>query len=141
MVRSVALIAFAIFVVLQLPDAGAAQRAAPPVDFGPDDPVKKDPQHYKVEFENEHVRVVRVRYGPREPGMLHEHRCGRVNVHLTALHQTLRRPNGETAEPRVAGGTATWSTPDRHADENLENTPIEVVYVDVKGACPSIPGR
>jgi len=29
------------------------------------DPVKLDSKHYKVELENERVRVVRIRYGAR----------------------------------------------------------------------------
>ena len=28
-----------------------------------EDPVKVDPRHYKVEFENERVRVLRIKYG------------------------------------------------------------------------------
>src|SRR5206468_10335860 len=31
------------------------------------------PEHYKLELENEYVRVVRVHYGPRERSKLHEH--------------------------------------------------------------------
>jgi hypothetical protein len=30
------------------------------------DPRKVDPERYKVEFENDRVRVLRVKYGPRE---------------------------------------------------------------------------
>jgi hypothetical protein len=67
--------------------------------------------------------------------MLHEHRCGRVTVYLTPLHQNLRRPNGEIVESRAKAGDARWGTPDRHEDENLADTPIELVYVDVKSAC------
>src|SRR5437588_5303128 len=32
----------------------------------PFDPVRVDPKHYKVEFENDQVRVLRARYGPDE---------------------------------------------------------------------------
>ncbi len=38
------------------------------------DPVKVDPRHYRVEFENEQVRVLRVVYGPGEKSPMHEHR-------------------------------------------------------------------
>ena len=105
------------------------------VDFGPLDPVALDTRHYTVELENEHVRVVRVRYSARERGILHEHRCGRVTVFLTPLHQGLRRPNGEAIESRANAGDARWGTADRHSDENLADAPIELVYVDVKSAC------
>jgi hypothetical protein len=37
------------------------------------DPVKVDPKHYKVEFENDQVRVLRVHLGPKESIPLHEH--------------------------------------------------------------------
>jgi hypothetical protein len=30
------------------------------------DPVKVDPGHYSVDFENDRVRVLRIRYGPGE---------------------------------------------------------------------------
>ena len=36
------------------------------------DPVKVDPRHYKVEFENDQVRVLRVRIGAKESAPMHE---------------------------------------------------------------------
>jgi hypothetical protein len=38
-----------------------------------EDPVKVDPRHYKVEFENERVRVLRIKYGPGEKSVMHSH--------------------------------------------------------------------
>ena len=35
------------------------------------DPVKADSKHYTVEFENDKVRVVRIRYGTREKSVMH----------------------------------------------------------------------
>lgn len=125
--KRIALVAFSLVMLVQ----------SSAVDFGKDDPVPKDPQHYKVELENEHVRVVRVRYGPREKGVLHEHRCGRVNVFLTPLHQTLLNADGTRTESRANPGEARWSAPARHSDENMAAAPIELVYIDVKSACPS----
>jgi hypothetical protein len=37
------------------------------------DPLKVAPQAYKLEFENEWVKVVRVHYGPREKIPAHDH--------------------------------------------------------------------
>jgi hypothetical protein len=37
------------------------------------DPVKVDPQHYKVIFENEQVRVLHIHYGPHEKSVMHSH--------------------------------------------------------------------
>jgi hypothetical protein len=48
------------------------------------DPVKVDPQHYKVEAENKQVRVLRVIYGPGEKSVMHGHPAC-VGVFLTVL--------------------------------------------------------
>ena len=37
------------------------------------DAVKVDSKHYKVEFENDQVRVLRITYGPGEKSVMHEH--------------------------------------------------------------------
>ncbi|MGA8149381.1 MAG: hypothetical protein WB952_00270, partial [Terriglobales bacterium] len=50
-----------------------------------DDPVKVDPKHYKVEFENDRVRVVRIKYKPGEKSVMHSHPES-VAVFLTDAH-------------------------------------------------------
>jgi len=61
---------------------------------------------------------------------------GDVTVYLSPLHQSLTRAaTGEKTESRATAGEARWSTPDRHTDLNLDDAPIELVYVDVKSAC------
>jgi hypothetical protein len=37
------------------------------------DAVKVDPKHYKVESENDQVRILRVPYGPHEKSVMHSH--------------------------------------------------------------------
>jgi quercetin dioxygenase-like cupin family protein len=39
-----------------------------------DDPVRVDSKHYKVEFENDRVRVVRISYAPGERSVMHSTR-------------------------------------------------------------------
>ena len=46
---------------------------AQPTGGGKTDPVKVDPKHYKVEFENESVRVLRISYAPGEKSVMHYH--------------------------------------------------------------------
>ena len=43
-----------------------------PVPAG-QDPAIVDSRHYKVEFENEKVRVLRIKYGPGEKSVMHGH--------------------------------------------------------------------
>ncbi len=83
------------------------------------DPVKVDSQHYKVEFENEHVRVLRIRFGPREKGPTHEHILNRVVLYLN--DQT----NAKADDVRMAGAAT-------HAEENASDRPAERIAVELK---------
>jgi hypothetical protein len=46
------------------------------------DPVKLDASHYKVELENDRVRVVRIKYAGKEKSVMHQHPPG-VGIFLT----------------------------------------------------------
>ena len=55
----------------------------PPVTITDLDPLKVDPKHYQLELENDHVRVVRVRFGPLENGVVHQHVRNYLVVYMT----------------------------------------------------------
>ncbi len=61
------------------------------------DPVAVDPEHYKVDFENEFVRVLRVSFGPGEKGARHEHILNRVVVYMND------QPNAKADDVRISG--------------------------------------
>ncbi len=83
------------------------------------DPVAVDGKHYKVVFENEHVRVLRVRYEPREKGATHEHLLNRVVLYLN--DQT----NAKADDVRMAGAAV-------HAEENASDRPADRIAVELK---------
>jgi hypothetical protein len=83
------------------------------------DPVKTDPKHYKVELENEHVRVLRIHFGPHEKGETHEHILNRVVLNLN--DQT----SGKADDVRVAGAAT-------HAEENTSDQPADRIAVELK---------
>ena len=60
------------------------------------DPVKVDAKHYKVEFENEQVRVLRITYGPGEKSVMHEHPDA-VAAFLTDSKCKFHLPDGTNA--------------------------------------------
>jgi hypothetical protein len=95
------------------------------------DPVKVDPTHYKVEFENRRVRVLRIRYGPREHSVVHWHPAS-VGVHLTAVHAQFTLPGGKTAELRVGAGEVRSYPAGEHLPENLSDQPFELVFIEGK---------
>jgi hypothetical protein len=95
------------------------------------DPVKLDPNHYKVEFENDRVRVLRVNYGPRERSVIHSHPDG-IGLFLTSQHFRFAFTNGRSTENHFTAGEVKWLPEGTHLPENLGDQPIELVLVELK---------
>jgi quercetin dioxygenase-like cupin family protein len=100
-----------------------------------------DPMHYHVEFENDYVRVLRVSIGPHEKLALHTHPpTGAVLVHLTDQHLRLTLANGTVRESRYAAGQIHWTDAGpAHQDENLSDTPLRFIRVELKHAVAGVP--
>jgi quercetin dioxygenase-like cupin family protein len=96
------------------------------------DPTKVEPKHYRLDFENEHVQVVSVHYGPHEKSGLHDHPGG-VAVILTEAHLRFTDENGKVREVFSKPGEARWYPPFKHRVENLGDTAYDAVYVGIKG--------
>ena len=95
------------------------------------DPVKVDPNHYKVEIENAQVRVLRVKVGPGEKSAMHRH------PNAVAIFQTNGRvkftfPNGKTEERDIVAGTTLWTPAITHSPENIGSAEFEVILVELK---------
>jgi quercetin dioxygenase-like cupin family protein len=99
---------------------------------GPLDPVKVDPKHYKVEFENDQVRVLRVKIGPHESTPLHAHSANRVVSYLTAQDIRVTSQDGKVENAKREAGGVTWSGKATHKEENLSDKPFEVVVAEIK---------
>lgn len=95
------------------------------------DPTKVEPKHYKLNFENEHVQVLSVYYGPHEKSAMHDHPGG-VVVSLTAAHLRFTDENGKVREVYSKPGESRWYPPFKHKVENLGDTTYEAVYVGIK---------
>ena len=96
------------------------------------DPVKVDSKHYSVELENEHVRVLKIHYGPHEKSVMHEH-PGAVAVFLSDGDVRFSFPDGKTQESHPKAGTAQFTPAGKHLPENLSDKPLEVMLVELKG--------
>jgi hypothetical protein len=83
------------------------------------DPAAVDARHYKIELENEQVRVLRVHYGPREKGETHEHLLNRVVLYLND------QPGAKADDVRMAGAAT-------HAEENTSGQPADRIAVELK---------
>ena len=91
-----------------------------------------DPKHYTVELENASVRVVRIKYGPREHSVMHEHLRDGVLVYLTDHRVKFTYPDGKSEEISAKAGQTAWSTAGTHLPENLESKPLELLYIEIK---------
>jgi hypothetical protein len=83
------------------------------------DPAVVDSKHYKVEFENERVRVLRVHYEPHDKGESHEHILNRVVLYLND------QPGAKADDVRAAGAAI-------HVEENASDRPADRIAVELK---------
>jgi quercetin dioxygenase-like cupin family protein len=103
----------------QIVEIELKNKPQPPVEMPAIDPLKADPKHYSLEFENAQVRVLRVRFGPHERGVLHEHKLNHIVVYLTD------QAKGKKGEVRL-------DEPMTHTEENPLDHPVERIAIDLK---------
>ena len=95
------------------------------------DPVKVDPKHYKVELENENVRVLRISYAPGEKSVMHNH-PNSVAVYLTDGMTRMTTPDGKSQDMPAKAGGAEWAPAGSHLPQNTGNKPFQVILVELK---------
>lgn len=96
------------------------------------DPVKLLPANYKVLMDNPQVRVLRVNIGARQKVPLHEHALDRVIVNMTDQRVRVTEEDGKATEFVGAAGEIRFAGAGRHREENLANSSLEVVVVELK---------
>ena len=94
-------------------------RAANPAPVSKLDPTVVDPKHYKIDFENDQVRVLRVHYGARETGAEHEHILNRVVVYLND------QPGARADDVRMSGAAT-------HTEQNASDQPADRLAIEIK---------
>lgn len=95
------------------------------------DPVKEDPSHYKVEMENDEVRVLRINYGPGEKSVMHEHPKG-VVVFLTDSKVDFTLPGDKNMSMQGKEGEVIWTDGDKHMPKNSNNKALEAIQIEFK---------
>ncbi|HKQ05688.1 MAG TPA: hypothetical protein VJ464_11185 [Blastocatellia bacterium] len=105
----------------------------------PQDPLKTLPNAYKLEFENEYVRVVRVHYAPHEKLPAHEHTLTAsayvylndggpvVFNHIDKDYGAVTRPATKAGSFRVYRGIQ-----EHHEVENQSDLPSDFLRVEFK---------
>jgi quercetin dioxygenase-like cupin family protein len=104
---------------------------AQPAAAGKADPVKVDAKHYKVQFENDSVRVLHISYGPGEKSVMHSHPNG-VAVYLTDGMVSMTTPDGKSQDMPGKAGDAVWTPAGNHLPQNVGAKAFQVVLVELK---------
>lgn len=96
-----------------------------------DDPVITNPDHYRVAFENDRVRVLEYLDQPGHRTTPHDHPDS-VMVTLSGFRRRLHAGDGKTRDVEISAGTAGWLPAQRHAGENIGDTETHVIFVELK---------
>lgn len=97
-----------------------------------EDIVAADPGRYSVEFENDQIRVLRIRYGPGEESVPHGHPAG-CGVVIKGGTFGFRLPSGEVVTGNARPGTVNCTDAEVHTPINVGDTEAEFVFFDLKG--------
>jgi quercetin dioxygenase-like cupin family protein len=116
--------------IILLVAVGSALMSAPAL-MRAQDPVKVDPKHYKVEFENHAVRILRINYGPGEKSVMHMHPES-VAIFLTDQKATFTTPDGKSTEVDAKAGEVKNLPAGAHLPQNIADKPMEIILVELK---------
>lgn len=94
------------------------------------DPTVSNPDHYKVIFENERVRVLEYNDVPGDRTTPHQHPDS-VMYTLSSFRRRLVSGDDQR-EVELAAGTVGWLPAQEHHGENIGATPTRVLFVELK---------
>lgn len=94
------------------------------------DPVETNPDHYKVIFENDRVRVLEYADEPGDITELHGHPDS-VMYTLSSFRRRLHSASSYT-DVELTAGDVGWLPAQAHLGENIGDTPTHVIFVELK---------
>ena len=97
------------------------------------DPLKIDAQHYRLDFENEHVRAIRLTLKADEAVPMHDD-VDALAVCIQECHLRFTTPDGHIQDVHMESGETRWLYGDRHFARHLNTNPMEMVFIEVKSA-------
>ena len=95
------------------------------------DATKVDAKHYKVEFQNSRVRIVRVHYGPHEKSVMHRHPDA-IAIFQNDGKVKFTYPGGKTEEREMKAGQTLFTPAVTHLPENLTDSDMDVILIELK---------
>jgi beta-alanine degradation protein BauB len=128
------LFAFAVVALLgtSLPvrSADSTTKAAPMLKA--DDPLKAAPGMYKLDFENDQVRVMEVTFKPGEKIAKHTHPSAHFVYVLEPGQLTISKPDGSSSVADLKKGQVMWMPAETHWAQNTGTTQVKLIVNEVK---------
>ena len=123
-------------VLLAYGQKGDRPEIIPPEVLKGKDAVEADPKHYKVDFENDRMRVLRLTLKADEVAPVHDGRDA-LFVCLAAgsdkaCHIRLTRPGGHSQDIHMQAGESRWIYADTRSERNIGPQPLEVLVIETK---------
>jgi quercetin dioxygenase-like cupin family protein len=94
------------------------------------DPVASNPEHYRVVFENDRVRVLEYTDQPGDQTTPHAHPDS-VMYTLSSFRRRLVSGDNQR-DVALEAGTTGWLPAQEHHGENIGDTPTHVIFVELK---------
>jgi beta-alanine degradation protein BauB len=101
------------------------------------DPARTDPEHYRVVFENDRVRVLEYTDRPGDRTTPHDHPDSIMHT-LSSFRRRLFTGD-QQRDVEIAAGFTGWLPAQRHAGENIGGTDTHVLFVELKERQPAVP--
>jgi hypothetical protein len=103
------------------------------------DPCITNPDHYKVVFENDRVRVLEYKDKPGDRTTPHEHPDS-VMYTRSSFQRRLYSGANEPRDVEMQEGFTGWLPAQQHAGHNIGDTDTHVIFVELKGGGTGMTG-
>jgi len=94
------------------------------------DPVTTSPDHYKVVFENDRVRVLEYKDEPGDRTTRHEHPDSLMYT-LSSFQRRLSSGDSQR-DVELQAGSTNWLPAQQHSGANIGETATHVLFVELK---------
>jgi quercetin dioxygenase-like cupin family protein len=102
------------------------------------DPAVTDPEHYRVVFENDRVRVLEYTDSPGD--RTHPHRHPDSVMHTLSSFRRRLFSGNQQRDVEIAAGFTGWLPAQEHSGENIGATGTHVLFVELKDGSPGAAG-
>ena len=103
----------------------------PPEVLRGKDALAADPKHYKIELDNDRIRVLRLTLKGDETVPVHDDQDA-LFVCVKECHIRLTRPGGRPQDIHMPAGESRWIYADTRSEKNLSNQPLEMLVIETK---------